>query len=386
MKRSSRGECVRRGSGGQGVVTGGLLAITLVVCGRIASAGENASALRKVRVAAVQMRLRVFADESEYAGTIDEWTRRAARRGARLVVFPEDVGLPLTIMGSNGAARVASSAPASAEAGSDTTTAMLVIAALLQEQSKEVKSLADRHGMTMLEALSARTASKAEPIYRRAFAAAARRNRVFVAAGSCPIVRLDGVRPRVYNGGYVFDPGGKIIATVLKVNPIPLEMRLLSISRAKGHCPPVVETMVGRIGVAICYDCHFPNLIGEMAGQGIDILIDPRANPERWSATVAKVSHDTGLWRRVQENACYGIECFAVGEMFGIPFEGCSQIVAPVQLTRDGRGVVAQARTADREELVIADLDMASLAEHRRAHGVAGTHRKAAATQSTGSP
>lgn len=314
------------------------------------------------------MRLGLYPDEAAFASVIDAWTARAAKGGAQLVVFPENVGLPLMTLGlglsSSSSPREvsptepskASTAPSAAAIGPEQIKLRLLL-----RHGTAASALAKRYGLRIDEALTIHLARQAESAYRRIFTQAARRHKVMIAAGSCPIVRYRGSRPEVRNGGVIIDASGRPLATTLKVNPIGMEKRLLGIRPSPDHTPPVVQTEFARVGVAICWDCHFPKVIAEMARQGMEILIDPRANPGSWTPKQAAVSHDTGLWKRVQEHDCYGIECFAVGTLLGILFEGPTQIVGPTELTPDGSGVIAHARSHDQEELVMADLDMAAL-------------------------
>ncbi len=327
------------------------------------SGGSDADSLR---VAAVQMRLRLHSDEAAYARQIDRWTRRAVERGARLVVFPEDVGLPLLMLGLTGPrATTSGETPSTGPAGPSIDPEQVRLRLLLQHGAA-ASALVNRGGLDMQQALLVFLARRAEGIYRRIFSQAALRHAVMIAAGSCPVVRYRGPRPEVRNGGVLIDASGRPVAMTLKVNPVPLESRLLSIQPSPDHVPPVVATGLGRIGVAICWDCHFSELIARMARGGIDILVDPRANPGSWTARTAAVSHDTGLWRRAQEHDCFGIECFAVGSFMGVLFEGRTQIVAPTELTPDASGVIASAQSHDRPELVVADLNMAALRAFRR--------------------
>ncbi len=349
-----------------GLVVGWLLGL-----GGMGAQPTSAQVDRTIRVAAVQMRLRMFTSEEDYATTIHRWVGRAVERKVDLVVFPEDVGLPLMLLDKSRigeettrpTSKTATTAPGIA-------TAMRAINTLLREHRPEILPMVKRHRMPILEALSVRLARRAEPIYRRVFADAARRGEVIVAAGSCPVVKLDGARPRVYNAGYVFDAAGRLLATTLKVNPIPLERSLLSISPATHHVPPVFDTPAGRLGLAICYDCYFPDLIAQMGRRGMQILVDPRADPTRWTEVQERISKEKGLWQRVQENVCYGIECFGVGGLVGISFEGRTQIIAPTALTRDGTGILARARSVDSEELIVANLDLAALNRLRRSRSV----------------
>ncbi|MDQ6817001.1 MAG: carbon-nitrogen hydrolase, partial [Actinomycetota bacterium] len=43
--------------------------------------------------------------------------------------------------------------------------------------------------------------------------------------------------------------------------------------------PPVVETSFGRVGLAICYDAYFPELMRSLALAGADLIAVPTNNP-----------------------------------------------------------------------------------------------------------
>jgi predicted amidohydrolase len=67
------------------------------------------------------------------------------------------------------------------------------------------------------------------------------------------------------------------------------------------------------------------------------------------------------LWREVQSNQVFGIEACLVGDCFGQVYAGRSAILAPVEMTEGGRGVLAQSTTTDGEQVVIAELNWDTL-------------------------
>jgi len=75
-----------------------------------------------------------------------------------------------------------------------------------------------------------------------------------------------------------------------------------------------------------------------------------------------------GIAARIQESYCFGTQAYAVTKLFGLNFCGPSNIVAPLGLRNDDTTYLAQARTHDREEVIVAELDLARLREFRAAH------------------
>lgn len=76
--------------------------------------------------------------------------------------------------------------------------------------------------------------------------------------------------PLVENKTVGIDPDGRVIGSYLKSHPTPVE----------GSVPgngimPMVDSEIGRIGWAICYDYDFPDLIRQAGRAGADILLNP---------------------------------------------------------------------------------------------------------------
>jgi len=146
-----------------------------------------------------------------------------------------------------------------------------------------------------------------------------------------------------------------VLGTTTKVNLISLEQELLDLVGAEEETVPLFDTPIGAIAMPICYDCYFPKLLRPLDKKGVEILVDPRANPERW-LPAGKASLENGLKKRVEELRCFGIECFMIGEWMGIPYEGRTWILAP---PKNGRTVVlAKTESYDQEEMIVADLDL----------------------------
>ncbi|MEM7396502.1 MAG: nitrilase-related carbon-nitrogen hydrolase, partial [Verrucomicrobiota bacterium] len=120
---------------------------------------------------------------------------------------------------------------------------------------------------------------------------------------------------------------------------------------------PVFETAVGKVGVYICYDRHFPEGARALALNGAEIIFNP-------SATVAGLSEY--LWKLEQPahavaNAVYvgainrvGTEApWGIGEFYGQSYF-C-----------DPRGEFLVTASRDKDELITADLDLDRIQEVR---------------------
>jgi N-carbamoylputrescine amidase len=120
---------------------------------------------------------------------------------------------------------------------------------------------------------------------------------------------------------------------------------------------PVFDTAVGRIGVYICYDRHFPEGWRALGLAGATIVFNPSATSRGLS------SH---LWQLEQTAAAVANEYFvgAINRVGVEPlgdndFYGTSYFADP-------RGQLVGAAASDREtELVLRDLDLGVLAEVR---------------------
>lgn len=120
---------------------------------------------------------------------------------------------------------------------------------------------------------------------------------------------------------------------------------------------PVFETAVGKVGVYICYDRHFPEGARCLGLNGAEIIFNP-------SATVAGLSEY--LWKLEQPahavaNGYFvgainrvGIEApWNIGEFYGQSYF-C-----------DPRGQMLAVGSRDQDELIVADLDMDKIREVR---------------------
>jgi predicted amidohydrolase len=139
----------------------------------------------------------------------------------------------------------------------------------------EMSGLIDRD---RVRAAAHLVAEDADPVLARVRAAAAAHG-LWVHLGSLAVREADG---RLANRGYVIDDRGDIRARYDKMHLFDVDLPSgeswrESASYAPGEQAVVVDTPVGRLGLAICYDLRFPALFAALTGAGATILSVPAA-------------------------------------------------------------------------------------------------------------
>ncbi len=121
---------------------------------------------------------------------------------------------------------------------------------------------------------------------------AAAANKIYVFGGSVPEKEGD----CIYNTCFVFGPDGKLLARHRKLHLFDVDIKgkvkfKESDTLGAGNEVTVVNTSLGKIGVAICYDIRFPELARLMTLQGAVLMIVPAAfnmvsGPAHWELSV----------------------------------------------------------------------------------------------------
>lgn len=110
--------------------------------------------------------------------------------------------------------------------------------------------------------------------------------------------------------------------------------------------PPVFDTAIGRIGLAICYEIRFPEVIRTLALEGADIVILPAAWPEQ-----ARLLPDIFSTVRAAENIVYFVAPNRNDMDGGMQFIGMSHIIEP-----SGKTLV---RAGEEDGIFSVDIDLA---------------------------
>lgn len=303
-----------------------------------------------VALVSVQMRVALedYQSVQRLATRVDQLIASAKRQvppnTPTLVVFPEDVGLGMLFLDDY-------------EAVQGCRSIYEAAGVLFQRYAEPVRRLVEAHRVSPTRALLLTLGGRLESRYRQLFSRAARQHRVTLVAGSAPLPNSQR-RPEVYNACYVFDPQGRLILRQHKVNLIPLEgQEGMGLSAGRMEDLRVVDTPVGKLGVAICLDAFHTEVIEALVQRGAHVIAQPSFNPLPWTPEQAE-SWRESLWRACQRHpALIGVNPMMVGKLFDdVVVEGRSSIVAHASLTRDGSGYLALAQSATEEEVLVVQL------------------------------
>jgi N-carbamoylputrescine amidase len=126
--------------------------------------------------------------------------------------------------------------------------------------------------------------------------------------------------------------------------------------------PLVFDTAVGRIGVAICYDRHYPEYMRVLSQLGAELVVVPQAGAvDEWPPGLFEAEMRVAGFH----NGYFVALCNRVGEEDCVTFEGNSFVTAP-----DGR-IIARAVTGEDAVLMaVVDLDEVK-SSHARMHFLA---------------
>lgn len=191
----------------------------------------------------------------------------------------------------------------------------------------------------------------------------ARKHNVFIQTGT--FLEVDPRHPgHVFNTTCLIGPNG-LLSRYRKVYPwLPWEVHTSPHDLADYPDPmwPVVETEIGKLGVAICYDWLFPEAIRALGQAGAEVLIRVSAYMDPWGAT-PPMDWWT-LFNRVRaiENLAYVVAANQGASLDNYPpfsWPGGSMVV-----DFDGR-ILAQADPGPGSKIVVAPIDIATLREER---------------------
>ncbi len=114
---------------------------------------------------------------------------------------------------------------------------------------------------------------------------------------------------------------------------------------------PVYETAIGRLGVCICYDRHYPEYVRAMALGGAELVVVPQAGAVgEWPEGLYEAEMRVAAF----QNGYYTALCNRVGREDALEFAGESFVCAP-----DGSVVARAPQIAD--HILHATLDLAAV-------------------------
>jgi len=242
----------------------------------------------KIRAAAVQQKLELYADPLHYAEQMSLQVGKAVQTGAHLVVFPENNGIQLL--------------------------GMLPGAEELAGEGKRI--LEGKPGQISVLDVLRYVGPVIEKAARTIFSLLAAKYNIYIMAGS--FLHPDG--EKVVNRSYLFSPDGDLLGTQDKVHLFPTE-RDWGIS--SGDCFHVFHTPIGNLAMPVCMDATYFETFRILQLMGADIVMIPIANAEPYHFYLAL----RGIWPRVQETLVYGIRSALVGDFLGFNFTGKAGIL-----------------------------------------------------------
>ncbi len=111
---------------------------------------------------------------------------------------------------------------------------------------------------------------------------------------------------------------------------------------------PVYETAAGRVGVAICYDRHYPEYMRALAVGGAELVVVPQAGAVgEWPEGLYEAEMRVAAF----QNGYFTALCNRVGEEECLTFGGESFVCAP-------NGAVIARAGAEKNTILYADLDI----------------------------
>ena len=192
--------------------------------------------------------------------------------------------------------------------------------------------------------------ARAEPVpgpTTEAFAARARELGVVVVLN---VFERDG--ERTYDTSPVLDADGRLLGRTRMVHITDYACFHEQGYYAPGDLGlPVFDTAFGRVGVAICYDRHYPEAMRALALAGAQVVVVPQAGAvDEWPEGLFEAEMRVAAF----QNGFYTALCNRVGPEPRLTFAGGSFVCGP-----DGR-VVARAGEGT-EEILHCELDLSAL-------------------------
>jgi len=154
---------------------------------------------------------------------------------------------------------------------------------------------------------------------------------------------------QTFDASPVINSDGKILGVTRMVHVIEAPY-----FHEKGYYTPSIgenlvhKTALGNIGIAICYDRHFPEYMRILTLMGAELVVVPQAGAiDEWTPGLFEAEMQVASF----QNGYYTALCNRVGEEESLTFEGKSFVTAP-----DGR-IMTQA-PAGEDHILYADLDL----------------------------
>ena len=169
---------------------------------------------------------------------------------------------------------------------------------------------------------------KGDGVIQRRLAALAKKHQIYLVSGTFPLKTDDD--SKFSAACLLFGPDGSILADYRKIHlfDVSVDDSTGSYKESRytqaGNSVVTVQTPIGNIGLAVCYDVRFPGLF--MAMGDIDILVLPAA----FTKKTGEVHWHTLVKSRAIEKQCYLVAANQTGQhQNGRETFGHSMVVSP---------------------------------------------------------
>ena len=289
--------------------------------------------METLRVAAIQAGAEVCLSEQHFRDKICALVKKAKDQGAKIAVFPEDVGFWLTF--ANETYRVQQLRAGRVFEKLSTTTGW----------RKWVEDASDwilnrLHFNWFGEWLAQDRIAR---IVARTFSYAAKQYGIVIVSGTCYVRRKDGL----YGACWVYDTDGKLAGEYLKHTLVPVETAW---GIKPGKVIQVIDTRDYRLGVCICFDLNTVDAVHTLALQGAQLIAAPSGGWRPYPGYPFDAS-DMPQIQRAKEVSLAVVRPYSCGWMApGLYFDGHTTIVSPTGL------INASAPSTILESIVVADI------------------------------
>lgn len=172
----------------------------------------------------------------------------------------------------------------------------------------------------------------------------AKKNQLWIVGGTLPIQSADSMKP--YATVCVFNARGEQLAHYHKIHLFDVTIRSTEQYHESATTEPgsdlcLVETPIGKMGLAVCYDIRFPEMFRCLFNQGANLFAVPCA----FSSTTGKAHFEVLMRARAIENFSYVVAACQTGlHNSGRSTYGHSMIINPwgeiLAVFSEGEGVI----------------------------------------------
>lgn len=128
---------------------------------------------------------------------------------------------------------------------------------------------------------------------------------------------------RIYNTAIIINANGECVHTYDKIHLVPM-LNEPTYLEAGTNKAAVFELSGIKMGIIICYDLRFPELVRDLALKGAEVLVIPAEWPS------ARAEHWKVLQQaRAIENQFYVLSANSVGSYNGTEYAGHSMVIDP---------------------------------------------------------